>query len=378
MYAYFARRLLLIIPTMLGVTMLVFGITRIVPGGPLERAIMQMRQQAAQGVGGVGGSSGIVDPLAEMPEAAREALKKQFNLDKPAPVAYAYWLGNLLQGDLGQSYYKFKTNGEGREDVTALLLRRFPISMTFGLTGFILSYLICIPLGIAKALRHGTPFDAFSSFVVFVGYSIPGWALGGLLLLLLAGGSYWDVFPLGGIGSHDYDKLPAVVQAMEPREEVTGPLGTLERERMSLLSRAIDRAYYMFLPVVSYMAAGFATYTVLMKNSLMENLGADYVRTAFAKGLSSRRVIYLHTLRNSLIPLATGLGHALGMIMAGSYLIELVFNIDGIGYLGYDSIVQRDYAVVMGVLVVNVMLLLVGNIISDVLYALIDPRIRFT
>ncbi len=377
MYAYFARRLLLIVPTLLGVTMLVFSITRYVPGGPMEREIMRIRQgQAMGGEGGAGGSSGVIDPTAQIPEEALDQLRKQYRFDMPGWKAYLLWLGDVVRLDLGESFYKFKKTGEGREKVLSLVIERFPISLSFGLTGFVLSYLVCIPLGIFKALRHGSTFDVASSFIVFVGYSIPGWALGVLLLLFFASGSYLEVFPLGGIQSSKYNELPSFVQAMEPREEVVRD-GSFDRDLLPWWARAADRIQYMFLPVLCYMAGSFASLTVLMKNSLMENLGQDYVRTAFAKGLSPNRVIFLHTLRNSLIPLATGLGHALGLIMAGSYLIELVFNIDGLGYLGFNAIVQRDYTVVMGVLVINVLLLLIGNILSDILYALIDPRIRF-
>ena len=168
-----------------------------------------------------------------------------------------------------------------------------------------------------------------------------------------------------------------MIQKFEPRDEVSDDFGTFEWEKMSPFSKVVDRAYHMALPVFCYMLGGFATLTVLTKNSLMENMGQDYVRTAFAKGLAPRRVIFLHTLRNSLIPIATGLGHALGLMMAGSYLIEWIFNIDGIGYFGFTAILQRDYMVVLGVLVVNTVLMLLGNIFSDMLYALIDPRIRF-
>jgi microcin C transport system permease protein len=370
MTAYFLRRLLLIVPTFIGVTIIAFMITRIVPGGPLEREIMKFRMAAAMGEGDSGGSSTVYDPTTEIPPSAIEELKKTFNLDKPVHVAYFLWLRNVARFDLGESFYY-------KEPVWDMVVQRFPVSLVFGLTGFTLAYLVCIPLGIAKALRHGSPFDFISSAIVFVGYSIPGWAIGVLLLLFLASGRFADVFPLGGIRSTEYSSLPAVVQRWEPEEEVTDEFGQFEWEKMSLFSRIVDRAYYMALPVFCYMMGSFATLTVLMKNSLLENLGQDYVRTAFAKGLSSRRVIYVHTLRNSLIPLATGLGHALGLIMAGSYLIEFVFNIDGIGYMGYNAIVQRDYAIVMGVLVINTLLLLLGNIFSDVLYALIDPRIRF-
>ena len=366
MTTYFIRRFLLTVPTMLGVTFLVFAITRIVPGGPVEREIMKYRMASSER----GGGSTVVDAMDTMPETALKALKEQFNFDKPTHVAYFIWLKRVLQFDLGESFYF-------REPVWKMIRDRFPVSLWFGLTGFVLSYLVCIPLGIMKALKHGAPFDYISSAIVFIGYSIPGWSMGVLLLLFLASGRFLDVFPLGGIKSDDYDDLPTAVKVIEDEEQVTDEFGSFEYEKLSPASVILDRIYHMFLPVFCYMLGGFATLTILMKNSLMENLGQDYVRTGFAKGLGWKRVIFVHTLRNSLIPLATGLGHALGLIMAGSYLIELVFNIDGIGYLGYSAIVQRDYTVVMGILVVNTALLLFGNILSDILYAVIDPRIRF-
>jgi microcin C transport system permease protein len=261
-------------------------------------------------------------------------------------VAYGYWLWDLLHLDLGVS---FKYN----QPVIDVITSRFPISIYFGLIGFFLAYSICVPLGVFKAVKHGSGFDIGSSLLVFGGYSIPGWALGGLLLVLLGGGSFFDVFPLGGFRSDGWSEL-------------------------GFFDKITDQVHHTVLPVLAYMVGSFASLTILMKNSLMENLGQDYVRTAFAKGLSERTVIFGHTLRNSLIPICTGLGHAIGIIMAGSYLIEKVFNINGIGYLGYTSIVDRDYAVVMGILVINTLLVLVGNILSDVLYVLVDPRIRFS
>ncbi|MDH3716791.1 MAG: ABC transporter permease subunit, partial [Planctomycetota bacterium] len=184
-------------------------------------------------------------------------------------------------------------------------------------------------------------------------------------------------FPLGGIKSDSYENLPWLARQIQDEESAVDDFGDFDWAYLTPAAKVMDRVWHMLLPVFCYMMGSFATLTVLTKNSLMENMGQDYVRTAFAKGLSPRRVIFLHTLRNSLIPLATGLGHALGLLMAGSYLIELVFNIDGLGLLGFTAITGRDYAVVMGVLAINTLLLLFGNIMSDVLYALIDPRIRF-
>ncbi|MDP6838695.1 MAG: ABC transporter permease subunit [Planctomycetota bacterium] len=340
MAAYFARRFLLLIPTFLGITFLVFTITQFVPGGPIEQMIMKM-QAAATEAGG-----GTQDSAVEISPEAMEALREHFNLDKPFYQAYGLWLWDLLHLDLGKS---FKFN----QPVSEVIFSRFPISVYFGLIGFFLAYLVCIPLGVIKAVKHGSRFDIVSSFTVFFGYSIPGWALGAVLLVLFGGGSFWDVVPLGGFRSDGW-------------------------EDFTLWHKITDQLHHTILPVMAYAVASFATLTVLMKNSLMENLGQDYVRTAFAKGLSERRVILGHALRNSLIPICTGLGHAIGIVMAGSYLVEKVFNINGIGYLGYTSIVDRDYAVVMGILVINTLLILIGNILSDVLYVLVDPRIRFS
>ena len=370
MTTYFIRRILLMIPTFVGVTMIAFAITRIVPGGPLEREIMQLRMGGAGGNESGGGTSSVFDPTADMSAEALEQLKKNFDLDKPGYVAYFLWLKKIAQLNLGDSYLK-------REPVWNLITQRLPISLTFGICGFVLAYLISVPLGILKAIWHGSLFDFSSSAIVFIGYSIPGWALGALLLVFLASGRFLDVFPLGNIRSSSYDALPSIAKSLDDAEEVSDEFGMFEWDQLSLPSKVIDRVHHMFLPVICYMMSMFAALTILTKNSLIDNLGQDYVRTAFAKGISPARVILLHTLRNSLIPLATGLGHAISILMAGSYLIEWVFNIDGIGYLGFTSIQQRDYTVVLGVLVVNTVLTLLGNILSDFFYAMIDPRIRF-
>jgi microcin C transport system permease protein len=344
MGTYFARRFLLMIPTFLGITFLVFTITRFVPGGPIEQMLLRARIAAA-GEGGAGAAAGGQETSVAIPPAVLKALKEHYHFDKPFYHAYLLWLGDVLTLDLGKSY-KFN------QPVLSIIVSRFPVSIYFGLIGFTLAYLVCIPLGIAKAIRHGSAFDFTSSALVFFGYSIPGWALGAVLLVFLGGGSFWSLVPLGGFRSDGWDGF-------------------------DLWHKVTDQLHHTILPVLAYAVGSFATLTVLMKNSLMENLGQDYVRTAFAKGLSERRVIWLHAVRNSLIPICTGLGHAISIIMAGSYLIERVFNIDGIGYLGYTSIIERDYAVVMGILVINTLLYLLGNIISDVFYVLVDPRIRF-
>ena len=339
MTAYFIRRFLLIIPTFLGITVAVFVIMQFVPGGPVERRIMQIQMAASQG--GLAGARGG----AALPEDAIEQIRAYYGFDKPVHIRYIQWLWKVLHLDLGTSYIY-------QDPVWDVIKSRFPVSIFLGLTGFLLSYLICIPLGVMKAVRHRSKFDVISSALVFMGYSVPGWALGTALLVLFGGGSFWSLFPLGGFRPDNWEYL-------------------------SLWGKITGQLHHMFLPVICYMIGSFATLTILSKNSLMENLGQDYVRTAFAKGLNERRVIFKHALRNSLIPLVTGLGNVISLILAGSFLIERVFNIDGMGYLGYTAILQRDYPVALGILVIDSLLMLVGNILSDIIYATVDPRIRF-
>jgi len=347
MTAYFIRRFLLIIPTFLGITLAVFVVMQFVPGGPVERQIMryQMAAMTEGGAGGGGGSSISGRGSTALPEEQIEEIRRYYGFDKPIHVRYGIWLWNVLHLDLGNSYIY-------QDPVWDVIKSRFPISIFLGLTGFILSYVVCIPLGVIKAVRHGSTFDFISSVIVFLGYAVPGWALGTALLVLFGGGSFWNLFPLGGFRPDNWEYL-------------------------SVWGKITGQLHHMTLPVICYMIGASATETILTKNSLMENLGQDYVRTAFAKGLSERRVIFVHALRNSLIPLVTGLGHAISLILAGSFLIERVFNIDGMGYLGYTAILQRDYPVALGILVISSLLMLVGNILSDIIYALVDPRIRF-
>jgi len=338
MTGYFLRRFLLIIPTFIGITMAVFLVMNFVPGGPVERQILRYKMAVAEKGGGR-----VAD--TELPPEALEEFRRYYGFDKPVYIRYVSWLWKVLHLDLGQSYVY-------QDPVWDVIKARFPVSIFLGLSGFFLSYLVCIPLGVFKAIRHGSRFDLLSSLAVFLGYSIPGWALGTALLVLLGGGSFWNVFPLGGFRPTNWEYL-------------------------NFFQKVAAQLHYMFLPVLCYTIESFATLTILMKNSLMENLGQDYVRTAFAKGLTEHRVIFVHALRNSLIPIATGLGNEIGLILAGSFLIEKVFNIDGMGYLGYTSILQRDYPVALGILVVASLLLLVGNILSDMIYVIVDPRIRF-
>ena len=341
MTAYFIRRLLLIVPTFIGITVLVFIITRFVPGGPIERMIAQAQQMQTR----MGGGPSTAGEDRGQPLSAEqiETLKKYYGFDKPVLVSYWQWLTRVLRGDLGVStrYY---------DPVWEMIRDRVPISLLFGLVSMVLIYGICIPLGIAKAVKHRTAFDNATSVVVFAGYAVPGWVVGVLLLVLFAG--VWEVFPLGGVVSEDF-------------------------ETFTLGQKLLDVAWHMALPVFSYVLGSFTVMTFLVKNTLMDNLAADYVRTAIAKGLSFRKAIFRHALRNSLIPVATSFGNNISIILSGSFLIEKVFNIDGMGLLGYESVVERDYPVVLGILVISSLLFMIGNILSDICVALVDPRVKF-
>ena len=266
---------------------------------------------------------------------------KKLNPETNTAILVKTKFNGILQGFLGYSDKKGK-------NVSTLISERMHISAFFGITSLVLTYLVCIPLGIVKALKHGQKFDVVSSIIVFTGFSIPGYALGVLLLSYFGG----DIFPLHGWRSPNFEEL-------------------------SLLGKIKDQLHHAILPIICWMIGGFAGMTVLMKNSLMENLSQDYVRTAFAKGLSEKRVIFFHAVRNSLIPLATGIGGMIGVLLAGSYLIEKTFGIDGIGLLSLNALIDKDYSIIMGFLVIFTIIRLTGNLISDLTYALIDPRIRF-
>ncbi|MDM8550763.1 ABC transporter permease subunit [Desulfobacterales bacterium HSG2] len=337
MTTYFIRRLLLIIPTFFGITVMVFTITRFVPGGPIERIIAQAQQMQTMGMGSSGGQN---QPLSE--EQIGE-LKKYYGFDKPVLISYFLWLGKVMRGDLGTStrYY---------DPVWDMIRERIPVSLYFGLISMILVYGVCIPLGIAKAVRHKTAFDNASSVIVFIGYAIPGWVVGVLMLVVFA--SYWEIFPLGGFVSDDF-------------------------EDFTLIRQVWDVIRHTVLPLIAYIIGSFTVMTFLMKNTLMDNLAADYVRTAIAKGLPFRKAVFRHALRNSLIPIATHFGNNISVILTGSFLIEKVFNINGMGLLGYESVVERDYPVVLGILVISSLLLMIGNILSDICVAIVDPRVQF-
>jgi microcin C transport system permease protein len=336
--AYLLRRLLLIIPTFLGISLLVFSITRFVPGGPIERAIAEARmQQEGRGI------SRTDTEMQNLSEDQMAQLKEYYGFDKPVWQSYLIWLGRVVRLDLGES-------SRYGEPVWDTIKSRLPVSTYYGILSMLLTYLVCVPLGILKAMKHGSSFDHITSGIIFLGYSIPAYVVGIALIVIFGAQLGW--FPLGGFTSDGFDEL-------------------------SLLAKLGDIVYHSVLPMTAYVAGSFAVTTLLMKNSLMDYMASDFVRTAIAKGLSYRTAILRHALRNSLIPLATHFGNNISVIIGGSFLIEKIFNINGFGLLGYDAVVERDYPVVMGILVVSSLLQLFGNILSDICVALVDPRVEF-
>lgn len=343
MAVYLVKRLLAVIPTLFGITIIVFIIINLAPGSPVEQKLQQMRfgggAERAMGVHGMRGNQGVSDEVIQ-------ALKKQYGFDKPVHIRYWIWLKNLSRFDFGRSFTY-------EEPVTDVIIRKMPVSLQFGVASFILSYLICIPLGIMKAVRNGEAFDTATSAILFMAYSMPSFILAIVLIVFLSGGSFLNWFPINGIVSDHYDELSA-------------------------MGKLWDRVHHFVLPLFCYLIGQFATLTILMKNSLLEEIKRDYVRTARAKGLAETAVIYKHALRNALIPIATGLGTFLSVFFAGSLLIEQIFSLDGMGLLGYKSVLERDYNVIMGLLVIESLLFLVGNVIGDFMYVAIDPRIDFS
>ena len=335
---YFIRRTFLIIPTLIGITMLVFMVTRLVPGGPLERAIMEAQQASV----GVSSQRSAGRGMALSAEQIQQ-LEEYYGFDKPWYESYVLWVGKVLQGDLGTSY-------RYNEPVWDVIRQRFPISLFYGLVSLVITYLVCIPLGVVKAIGHRSTMDNVTSVLVFAGYAVPGYVLGALLLLFFAVEVDW--FPMGGFTSFDFEELT--------------PVG-----------KVLDVLHHATLPLICYLVGGFAVTTMLMKNNLMDNLAADYVRTAVAKGVPFKKAVSGHALRNSLIPIATTFGQNITLLVSGSFLIETIFDIDGFGLLGLTSIFDRDYPVVMGIVFLASLLLLIGNILSDILVALVDPRVRF-
>ena len=337
MLSYILKRLLLMIPTLWGVLTVTFIVIQFVPGGPVEQIIAEQRA----GLGG-GGYKARADNSAKQ----IEELKKLYGFDKPAHVRYFEMLKNFLSFNLGKSFMQNK-------DVWELIKEKLPVSMSLGLWTFLISYLISIPLGIAKAVREGSRFDAITTLFVLIGYAIPGFVLGVFLIVLFAGGTFWDVFPLRSLTSDNWSEL-------------------------SWPARITDYFWHLALPLVCLVIGSFAIITMLTKNTFIEEMRKQYVLVARAKGLSQRAVLWKHVLRNAMIPIVTGFPAAfVGAFFAGALLIESLFSLDGLGLLSYESIVRRDYPVVLGSLYLFTLIGLVIKLVSDLLYVVVDPRVQF-
>lgn len=356
MLAYIVRRLLLIIPTLLGILLINFIIVQAAPGGPVEQMIAKLEGfDAASGgaTGRVSGGGGEVSVAGSNyrgaqgldPELVAE-IEKMYGFDKSAPERFWLMISSYAQLDFGESFFRDAT-------VIELILEKMPVSISLGLWSTLITYLISIPLGIAKATRHGSAFDVWTSSAIIVGYAIPAFLFAILLIVLFAGGSYWDWFPLRGLTSGNFDEL-------------------------SLGGKILDYFWHLALPVTALVIGSFATLTLLTKNSFLDEIGKQYVVTARAKGLTDSRVLYGHVFRNAMLIVVAGFPSAvLGIFFAGSMLIEVIFSLDGLGLLGFESIVNRDYPVVFGTLFIFSLFGLVAKLLSDLMYTLIDPRIDF-
>lgn len=337
------------VPTLLGVMLVTFVVTQFVPGGPVEQLIHQLQSPEQPGGGGAeasGAAQRLYRGNAGLDEEKLEELKALYGFDKPAHQRFITMIGNYARFELGDSYYH-------QQSVMDLIISKLPVSISLGMWTFFLVYLTCIPLGISKAIKDGSRFDVISSTVILIGYAIPGFVLGIFLLVLLGGGSFWDVFPLRGLVSDNWAEL-------------------------GWFDKITDYLWHITLPVISLVVGSFAIMTMLTKNSFIEEIRKQYVLTARAKGLPENTVLYKHIFRNAMIPLVTGFPSAfIGAFFAGSILIETIFSLDGLGLLSYESIIKRDYPVVLGSLYLFTLLGLFAKLITDICYVLIDPRIQF-
>ncbi|MGR3624709.1 MAG: microcin C ABC transporter permease YejB [Limimaricola sp.] len=353
MGAYILRRLLLVIPTLLGIMIINFTLVQFVPGGPIEQIIAQMDGggDGFEGIAGggseisQGGESDYVGARGLPPEFIAE-LEREFGFDKPPLERFLNMMWNYMRFDFGESYFRSIS-------VVDLVLEKMPVSITLGLWSTLLAYLISIPLGIRKAVRDGSSFDTWTSGAIIVGYAIPGFLFAILLIVLFAGGSYWRIFPLRGLTSDNWESL-------------------------SLIGKVLDYFWHIALPVLASTISAFATLTLLTKNSFLDEIKKQYVMTARAKGLSERKVLYGHVFRNAMLIVISGFPALfIGVFFGGSLIIETLFSLDGLGRLGFEAAVARDYPVVFGTLFAFSLMGLVVGIVTDLTYVLIDPRIDF-
>lgn len=342
MRRYILKRLLLIVPTLLGIMTLNFFIIQVAPGGPVEQMIARLEGIGMQGEV----SSNSIYKNQGLDEAMLARINVLYGFDKPILERYVLMLKNYLTFNFGESFYK-------NTKVVDLLIEKLPVSISLGLWSTLLIYLISIPLGIQKALREGSTFDSITSTMIIIGNAIPTFLFALVLIILFAGGTYFNLFPLRGIVGDDFESL-------------------------SLFGKIKDYFWHITLPVLSLSIGGFATLTLLSKNSFLEEIHKQYVKLAFAKGLNVSQVLYRHIFRNAMLLIIASIPSALlGMLLSGSLLIEIIFSLDGLGLLGYESIITRDYPVIFGSLYIFTLLGLVITLLSDLLYTLVDPRINF-
>ncbi len=356
MAAYILRRLLLVLPTLLGIMIINFALVQFVPGGPIEQIIAQQQGGGDVFAGISGGGSeieteagGANDRYAGsrgLPPEFIEELEREFGFDKPPLERFLGMLWNYMRLDFGESYFR-------KIGVMELVWEKMPVSISLGLWSTLIAYLISIPLGIRKAVKDGSRFDTWTSGAIIAAYAIPGFLFAILLLVVFAGGSYWQIFPLRGLTSDNFEDL-------------------------SLLGKVADYAWHIPLPVLASTIAAFATLTLLTKNSFLDEIKKHYVMTARAKGLSEGRVLYGHVFRNAMLIVIAGFPAVfIGVFFSGSLIIETIFSLDGLGRMGFEAAVARDYPVIFGTLFVFGLMSLVVGIISDLMYVLVDPRIDF-
>ncbi len=359
MAAYLVRRLLLIIPTLLGIMIINFVIVQAAPGGPVEQMLAQIKGRAVEATARISGDGG--DSIQQNdnggndssyrgsrgldPELIRD-IEKQYGFDKPAHERFLKMIGDYVRFDFGDSFFRDRS-------VVDLVRDKMPVSISLGLWTTLLVYLISIPLGVKKAIRDGTRFDVWTSAVVIIGYAIPGFLFAILLIVLFAGGSFLDWFPLRGLVSENFSSLP-------------------------WWQKILDYFWHMALPVIAMVVGGFASLTMLTKNSFLDEINKQYVLTAQAKGLAESQVLYGHVFRNAMLIVVAGFPSAfVGILFTGSLLIEVIFSLDGLGLLSFEAAINRDYPVMFGTLFFFTLLGLLMNIIGDLMYTVIDPRIDF-
>jgi microcin C transport system permease protein len=345
MWSYILKRVLLMVPTLFGILTITFAVIQFVPGGPVEQMVYQLQGRNAAGEGpsahgaGYRGRQGV--DAAQIVE-----IRKLYGFDKPVHQRFFQMLSQFARFDLGKSFFHNK-------DVWALIREKLPVSISLGVWSFLLTYLVSVPLGIAKAVRAGSRFDTATTLIVLVGYAIPSFVMGVLLLVLFSGGAFAQWFPLRGLTSGNFAEL-------------------------SLMGKVMDYLWHIVLPVTAMVLGSFAVITILTKNSVLEEIHKQYVLTARAKGVSEHNVMWRHVFRNALIPIMTGFPAAfVGAFFSSSLLIETLFSLDGLGLLSYESVIRRDYPVVLGSLFFFTLIGLVTTLIRDLSYLWVDPRVKY-